>query len=137
MANYYATARSNYFRVKDVAAFKAWCAKRYLDFWTSRDEDIGERYAISPSEYGDGAGWPHYDTDEDDDFDFAAELAEHLVSKDVAILLEVGSEKLRYLIGYATAVQSDGRTVHVNLDEIYDKAKAAFGPNANITDATY
>jgi len=31
MANYYATARSNYFKVKDADAFKAWCLRSSLE----------------------------------------------------------------------------------------------------------
>lgn len=33
--------------------------------------------------------------------------------------MEVGSEKLRYLRGYATAVNSDGKTVSMSLEGIY------------------
>jgi len=41
--------------------------------------------------------------------------------------VEVGSEKLRYLIGEAIVVNSKGRTICVTLEEIYEKALAA-GP---------
>lgn len=37
--------------------------------------------------------------------------------------MEVGSEKLRYLVGFATAVPSTGEIKTVNLQDIYDLAK--------------
>jgi hypothetical protein len=135
MANYYATTRSNYFRVKDAKAFEAWCKKRFLDVWTS--EDHPDCYAIAANDNGDGSGWPHFDSETDDDIDFTTELAEHLDERDVAVLFEIGNEKLRYLVGVATAVNSNGRSVSVNLDEIYDRAKATLGSDLAITEATY
>jgi hypothetical protein len=136
MANYYATARSNYFRVKDAASFEAWCKKRQLDCWTKHYDDVGQRYAISPEE-GCDAGWSHYDIEHDAEIDLFAELAEHLDPRDVAVLIEIGSEKLRYLIGEAVAVHSSGRTVRVNLDEIYDKALAELDGDLTVTETVY
>jgi hypothetical protein len=135
MANYYATTRSNYFRVKDATAFEAWCHTRELDFWTKHYDDVGNRYAISANT-GDSRGWPYYDAEHDDDFDLTAELAKHLDASDVAVLIEIGSEKLRFLAGIATAVDHSGRTLCVTLDEIYDRAADAFG-NLTVTEATY
>jgi len=136
MANYYATARSNYFRVYNAASFEAWCNKRHLDFWTKQFDDVGKRYAISLGQDCEG-GWPNYEIEQDAEIDFFAELAEHLDKGDVAVLVEVGSEKLRYLIGEAIAVNSKGRMIRVTLDEIYDKAVAELGPDVTVTPATY
>ena len=136
MANYYATTRSNYFRVKDAKAFEAWCRKRSLVFWRKRVTDVGDCYAIT-ADTGDCAGWPVDDPDQDDEFDFTAELAGHLDPRDVAILFEIGAEKLRYLMGVATAVNPDGQTVRVMLDEIYIRARKAFGTKLTITPGTY
>jgi hypothetical protein len=135
MANYYATTRSNYFRVNDATAFETWCKTRSLDFWTKHYDGVGGRYAIS-ADTGDSGGWPHYDSEQDDDFDLTAELAKHLDPRDIAVLIEVGSEKLRYLTGIATAVDHSGRTICVALDEIYDRAIDAFG-NLTVTEAIY
>lgn len=41
--------------------------------------------------------------------------------------MTTGAEKLRYLTGYAFALYADGRRLDVNLDDIYDKARAEFG----------
>jgi len=38
MANWYGRARSNYFAVKDEAAFRAWAAKRGLEVWEEMEE---------------------------------------------------------------------------------------------------
>lgn len=138
MANYQATTRSNYFRVKDAKAFEQWCRKRSLEFWNERRAENPEDvfYAITdPS--GENCGWPNYDSATDQYFDFPAELTDHLNPEDVAVLLEIGSEKLRYLVGTAIAVHPDGRTIAVSLDEIYERARHAFGPKVTITEGGY
>jgi hypothetical protein len=132
MANYYATTRSNYFRVTDATAFEAWCRKRFLDFWTKQYEGIGLRYAVS----GNETGWPYYDSDDDAEIDFTSELATHLDPRDVAVLIEIGSEKLRYLVGRATAVHHDGLTVDVDLEEIYERA-GGFNGDLTVTEAGF
>jgi hypothetical protein len=136
MANYYASTRSNYFRVKNATAFEAWCRKRSLDFWTKHYDGVGDRYAVSAGT-GNSAGWPHYDPELDGDFELTAELATHLDPGDIAVLIEIGSEKLRYLTGIATAVHHSGRTLSVGLDEIYDRAIDAFDGDLTVTDAAY
>lgn len=143
MANYYATTRSNYFRVKDTAAFEAWCADNSLEHWT--DTKDGDTYHAISADTGDSGGWPSQRYEEDDDgagdyvdINFDAELADFLDPRDVAILLEVGSEKLRYLVGVAVAIHPDGRTHHLNIGSIYDEARKAFKDDAiQITDAMY
>ena len=129
MANYYATARSNYFRVKNTQAFEEWCSKRHLDCWAKPYADIGDRYAIAPSS-GMEAGWPYSELDEAADeyyeIDFPKELASHLDPRDIAILIEVGSEKLRYLTGEAVAVHATGKSIRISLDDIYDQAMREF-----------
>jgi hypothetical protein len=136
MANYYATTRSNYFRVKDNAAFEAWCAARNLKFWTKDIGEMGTCYAIS-ADTMDCGGWPSHDPEEDADIDFTAELALHLNAKDIAVLFETGAEKLRYITGEALAVHSDGRVVELSLHEIYERAEAEFGADVYITNGSY
>lgn len=124
MANYYAKARSNYFRVKDRRAFNLWACERNLEAWEQGDTGL---VAIRPDDYEEG-GWPsmmlNEKTDEYDDVDIPAELSEHLVEGEVAILMEVGWEKLRYLTGHAIAVNAAGDIEHISLhNAIMDKAK--------------
>lgn len=135
MANYTATTRSNYFAVKDEQAFKDWCAKWSLDHWQQKEDRGSRRFAIT-ADTGDCCGWPSYSHDEDEqEIDIAAELAEHLADGEIAILMEVGNEKLRYLVGTAVAVNHTGETVIISLSEIYQLAEEAFGRAP--TEATY
>lgn len=62
------------------------------------------------------------ETNEEIELDLPAVVAEHLVDGDVAVLMECGSEKLRYLTGYATAVNAAGETKQITLDDIYELA---------------
>ncbi len=141
MANYYATARSNYFAVKDETTFRQWAESIGLMVFEPTHANVTSdgirRFAIAPGD-GDECGWfcTRYDeeTDEHEDVDLTAELAAHLRDGEVAILMEVGSEKLRYLCGYATAVNSDGKTVSMSLEGIYARA-AKLG--THITRAEY
>jgi hypothetical protein len=43
--------------------------------------------------------------------DLFGEVAGHLVEGSVAVFIEVGAEKLRYLTGWAVAVNSSGVTM--------------------------
>src|SRR5439155_25710565 len=73
----------------------------------------------------DGDGWPGSrvnDQDEVEDIDLAAELAAHLEDGWVAVLMEAGAEKCRYVAGWALAVNSKGETRQVSLEDIYDLA---------------
>ncbi len=135
MANLYGSARSNYFRVKDANAFHEWTERRQLEvFKSDKEADV---VAINPSEDSDGA-WPSYDLEEDAEFELATELAEHLVPGQVAVLLEVGAEKLRYLTGLAIAVNAEGGMVELTLSDIYRTAARAFRvPESEITSAEY
>ena len=138
MANYTATARSNYFAVKDDAAFKDWCATRDLDVWQGSDDNAA-RFAIAPGAQCECGGWPELmDGDDNEPADDLCEsLAQHLREGEVAILLELGHEKLRYLVGAATAVHSSGQRIDLTLAEIYTRARDAFGETAVITEANY
>jgi len=136
MANWYGTARSNYFRVKDAEAFVQWAERRSLGVLkTERGADI---FAIhSGDSTGDGS-WPSYDMDEDTEIDLVRELAEHLPKRQVAVLMEIGAEKLRYLTGVAIAVNHKGRVVQLTLSDIYCKAARAFRvAESEITQAAY
>ena len=136
MANWYGSARSNYFRVKDTDAFLQWTERRGLGVFKS--EQGPDVLGIHPGNSTDGGDWPSYDMEKDEEFDLEAELAQHLAPGQVAILLEVGAEKLRYLTGQAIAVNAKGRVVVVTLSDIYRKAARAFRiPESEISRAEY
>jgi hypothetical protein len=137
MANYTAIARSNYFAVKDATAFEAWCKKRQLKHWRGTDANAA-RYAITPNDFCDTGGWPEHGDDDDELIeDLCDALAGHLADGEVAVLYEIGNEKLRYLIGTATAIHSSGKRVDLNLCEIITRARDAFGEGAAITEVKY
>lgn len=41
----------------------------------------------------------------------------------MAIVREIGYEKMRYLVGYTVAVNAAGESLEVSLDDIYEAAK--------------
>ncbi len=122
MANYIAAARSNYFAVTDRAAFDAAIA-RFGDLSVVENEYGEDKTLVGVlANEGDGAGWPlSYTNDEDEsvEADLAAVIAEHLAPGHVAVLMEAGAEKLRYIHGNAVAINSDGERRSIDLREIY------------------
>jgi hypothetical protein len=111
MGTYEATAHSNYVCVRDQAAFRAWCDALAITV-VSHDTNpilVGMLFADAIPRERDGEG-----------IDFEIELAAHLVPGQIAVLIEVGHEKQRYLVGYATAVNASGTCRSVVLDDIYD-----------------
>lgn len=137
MANYCASARSNYFKVKDETAFRKWCDLWGLGIFESKEHP--GMFALGATG-GSGDGWPSYRFDEqtEDDVEWVAEdeVSQHLADGQVAILMEAGAEKLRYISAYARAIHSNGEMVSVSLNDIYAKAQDAF-PDAAITQAIY
>jgi hypothetical protein len=123
MANYYCSSRTNYFRVRDEKAFTAWAEKRELKVVVN-PERVGEFVLLPTSEEG---SFPNYDNETEEEFDFAQELAEHLAKDSVAVIMEAGAEKLRYIAGTAIAVNAKGETILLSLDDIYALAAAQFG----------
>lgn len=126
MANWYGQARSNYFKVKDIEAFKEALSPVEIEVSYSPEND--NCMIMSNDEYG---GWPsqYYDEDIGDsvDFELTTIVAQHLVEGQVCVLIETGAEKLRYLSGHSVAFDHSGETVYVSLDDIYAKAEEKFG----------
>ena len=163
MADWYGSARSNYFRVRNIEAFKKLCERWNAQFWeegkydekTKTNKKTG-RVAFSGED--DHGGLPYYRSEEVklgdlppkkraatakaqgldpkdpealketveveyEQDDFFNELAEQLVDGEVAVMMEAGAEKLRYVSGWAIAINSKGKRVVVGLDDIYKKAQ--------------
>jgi diaminopimelate decarboxylase len=137
MANYYASARTNYFAVTDLEAFKADIESKTSSVQVVSQEKDGLTLVGLLGSDDDGGGFPFEYEDEDGEYvelDWAEVFKAHLEDGWVAIIMESGAEKLRYIAGYAVAYNSKGETVSLNLDDIYDKAKSL---GTNITTATY
>ena len=133
MANFYGSSRTNYFRVKDEAAFEAFAEK----YRCQVIRDVAGRVGLLPGDWTDDGTFPSYDPDEDEELDFLGMISDHLAEGSIAIIEQVGAEKLRYLSGYAEAIDHEGERVSVNISDIVDKARARFGDKADITDASY
>lgn len=139
MANWYGTARSNYFRVKDEVAFKKWVETLGEITLFTHDDKPGLFALASRGEFGD---WPNWrftsDGTDSEHLDLLEELWPHLAQGEVAVIMESGAEKLRYVTGWSEAVNWHGKRVAVHLDDIYAKAAKAFRvPVKKITQATY
>ena len=132
MANYCSSARTNYFRVKDVDAFNAW-AKEYEDNYRVEVVDKEDTFAIL---FDGESGIPNSrEVDGDyDDIDFMDELSNHRADDEVAILHESGAEKLRYINGFAIAINNKAERRVISLDDIYVHAKEL---GKNVTLAQY
>lgn len=137
MANYVGYARSNHFRVRDEAAFLGW-VETLPGVVARREDGNPERFALLVEDEDDG-GWPNWrrgELEDEEDIDLPAELAGHLTEGEVAILEEVGAEKLRYLVGYAVAVNHRGETLAVSIDDVYARVREA-GWGSDVSTATY
>lgn len=143
MADFHGSARSNYFRVKDEAGFRQWVATRGLEVWEKGSVGQEPRFfAIAPARDSDNGMFPEWDYDEAEDewheVDFAAEVADHLAEGSVAILMMVGSEKLRYLRGCAWAIRAGGGVLRMDLDEIYGLVEKEWNvPREEVTPCSY
>lgn len=130
MANWYGTSRSNYFRVKDLAAFKEDLRDNLaegVEVW----EQANGAVMITPGAMSDSGGWPGVldDTKEDlsDEHDILDLVEHHLLEGEVCIIMSVGAEKLRYVTGEAFAINWKGERLGVTLEDIYQKCAAAWG----------
>lgn len=136
MANWQGSFRTNYFRVRDEAAFRTWVASLMAEddikvFGSDHSGQTGllglgastaipRDRQLTPAEIQawniahpeDAPLDPDSDlnmTDIDEGgIDFNAELAAHLVEGEIAVIQEVGWEKLRYLTGVGYALDHTG-----------------------------
>ena len=134
MANYYANARSNYFRVKDPASFKETMA--VYDVEVHENSNEANTFCLLAAN-ADGAVWPSWvegDRGEEVEIDFFEIVSSFLADEEVAIFMEAGAEKLRYIVGEAFAVNNKGDSQSVSLDQIYELARKL---GKNVTTCTY
>lgn len=142
MANYIPFVRSNYFKVKDPEKFKEFCAELSLDLIIKNDDHEKSKTLHPDNLYGfiinNDCGLPstkyNEETDEHEEIDFFKLLAPHIADDHVAVIMEIGYEKMRYLTGLAWALNNKGALKSVSLEDIYDKAKEL---GTHVTDAAY
>ena len=86
----------------------------------------------------DGGGWGnvYYDeeTDTDIEYDLAKLVSSHLKDEHVAVFMESGHEKLRYIAGYAEAINNKGVRKSISLVDIYNMARTL---GSEVTEAEY
>ena len=136
--NYYATWRSNYFRVQDVAAFKAAMAK--LEGVQVLEKETTDYFAVAQHPSCDGGipcGKKDEKTGEWVEYNLADEVAAYLKNSEVAVFMETGAEGIRYMVGYAVAVNNKGKTTYIDLQQIYRKAQRLAGRDVQIMRVEY
>jgi hypothetical protein len=151
--------RSNYFAVKDLPSFRRFCRRWDLEL-INDDRDLygflcnESEYFQSHEERGEyvlgwnGAGEDEEEDGEDEDGEdeddgpiephpkasFDEQLAALLASDNVAVVIEVDHDHMRYLVGRAWAVNSKHEKKELSLDHIYELAE---GLGQNVTRAEY
>lgn len=139
MANYIAKTRTNYFHVKDVDAAKEvlnhlFFSERKADVWTDADQNGEVTFAFG----GDGMlkgiipeGVSPYDCDDDSIYEEAICALQSIVAdNDAIIIMEVGHERMRYLIGRALIVTKED-TGYVDMQNVVTQEAAQMLKNPN------
>ncbi|KPL79999.1 hypothetical protein SE18_25800 [Herpetosiphon geysericola] len=126
-------ARANYFAVRDVSAFEAWCTSLGMRVHSNPHQNPGLVSVFFengvPMDTRDTTGKYH-------ELDFFQELAPHLADNQVAIILEVGIED-DYLCAYGVAMNADGEMREITLESIYELAQEIAPTQAEIIRAEY
>lgn len=143
--DYYGTGRTNYFKVKDVEAFKKWVSSFGGQFITKETRVKGKQIEhpelvgiILDNSVPDMKHTSAEEGDELIEFDFYAELKSHLQKGQVAVYMESGAEGHRYVTGFAVAMCPGKEDVGINIDEIYKLAAKSFRVARNrISDVAY
>ncbi len=121
--------RSNYFAVKDEQSFLHFCRRH--DFKAIKDKDM-HGFLDSGYDFMDGED-DDLDSGEEDDieellteaidtyppFEFLDDLANQLAYDNVAVVMQVDNDGMRWITGSAWAVNSRHETREVDLDGIY------------------
>src|SRR5690606_5293853 len=105
--NYVEIARTNRFAVKDAEAFATWL-----------DSVYGLQYERQDNEFtlymDEGVPTTRDVGDDDVEIDLMLEVSSFLIPGQIAVLEASGHEGLRYVTGYAVAVNAYGETRSVN-----------------------
>jgi hypothetical protein len=125
MANYYASCLSNFFKVKDLEKFKNWISKfDSLETFSKKNE---EYIAFGSTE----SGIPDYmmseDGEDSTEVEFITELSKHLSEGEVAIVQEIGNEKLRYFVGFSVVIDWQGNAKYFDISDAFVWANKKYG----------
>lgn len=119
-------ARTNYFRVKDPAAFEAWAEQQGFRLIQDNKNSL-DTYGLLADE-----GWPLTleDSDDIEPYDLVRDLAQFVVPGEIVVAFQITVDSFRYLMGDSIAfrVTSSGvDKIRVDLDDIYNFAKQRWG----------
>lgn len=133
MANWYGTARSNRFTVKDYEAFSEELEHLPLDI--HQEDSDPNTLAMFPNTEDGAFPSCFYDDEQEEyiDVDLPAIIQRHITDDSCAILMEVGNEKLRYVTGWSCAISSK-EIVRINLYDIYKDAEEMMGNPVNLAE---
>jgi len=110
MANYYASSRTSYVKVKDKKKFNKWEEGVPGTLITKESEEHGTLYGFCFDD-DDCGNIPCFRWDEkiEDtvEFNIYEEIQPHISDGWAITFMEVGAEKLRHLVAYATVVTPD------------------------------
>jgi hypothetical protein len=146
VANYVECGRTNYFLVKDPAAFLQAMegipnveviTKVALNEDGSEDNSTLTYYGLI-ADNGESGFPTDMWSEEDKDYvsiDLPAMVANHLLENEVAIFMQIGQEKMRFLTGHAEAINCHKIRRVVSLTDIYGLAKQL--TNQTVTLAEY
>lgn len=145
MANYYASARTNYVKVsksEQLEKLKETLSPFPIGVHSKEIED-GQHLVCFTCDDSDNGGWPSFAYDEDDNelnFSWEELVMPHIDENEVLVVMEVGAEKLRYLVGAADAYirrpTGEIQWTSVSINDIYEKAKLEFAVD-HVTPAEY
>ena len=125
MSTYYGCCVSNFFKVKDLEKFEEWISK-FPELETFGGET--KEYVAFGSM---NTGIPEYMPTDDDEgsiqVEFIIDLYKHLQEGEVAIVQEVGSEKLKCLIGFSVAIDWQGNTKYFSISDVYEWVNNKYG----------
>ena len=120
MAIYYASIRTNYFRVKDEKKFREFMAhvsgtEDRVELWEEKDKNGNTVFGFGTlggiagvTDYHNNSEDDGEDEDSEADFDaFLDSLQTFVADDDAIIILESGHEKLCYVVGSAYIITKD------------------------------
>ena len=142
MANYYATARTNYVTIINQDGLNQ--ALQHFEKMTQVEQEGKTAFLAE----GDSGTFPSYANwtdaegkEHETEFSWVEHVMPYIAEGEVLVTMEAGAEKLRFIIGYAQAFVRRGdkvRKQHIDLSGIYKKAAKAFAVEQScITVAEY
>ena len=140
MANYYATARTSYTKVKDEIAFLEWAETiPEAEVVTHVTDEHGKLYGFLFGPNSDCGSIPCWTRDEETgdeyDLDVLKEIQHHIADGWSVTFMEVGAEKYRYVTGMA-AVVTPKEIEHIDLDSWVSQTLNGLG-DPNSTTCSY